>query len=135
MKVHSIVNMTVTMRAVALAALVGVSFPATPALAANALTGNEVKKLVAGNTIHFEVAGKGRFKAYLDPAGKVTRKQGDKVIEGKWRVKDDGALCVHYAGNEERCGTVKKNSDGSYTRIDDANTTNHWTKISKGKDL
>jgi hypothetical protein len=56
-------------------------------------------------------------------------------MEGIWRVKDKGALCVRFGDKEERCGAVKKNSDGTYTRVDDTKATFHWIKVSKGKDL
>jgi hypothetical protein len=108
---------------------------AAPAFAATFLTGDEVRKIVSGNTVYFEVPGKGDFKAYLDSNGEVTRVHEKKILEGTWRVKDDGALCVHYASVDERCGTVKTNMDGTYTRVDDANVNNHWKKVVTGKDL
>ena len=135
MKMHLSVKKTVTKGAVVLAAMLGMSLPALHAFAGEFLTGDEVKELVSGNTVRFEVAGKGKFKAYLDSNGKVTRIHDGQIAEGTWRINKDGALCVHYTGKADHCGKVKKNSDGTHTRVDDAKITNHWTKVSKGKEL
>lgn len=135
MRKHSAFNITLMTGVMVLAAVLSVTFSASRALAADFLTSDEVKKLVSGNTVHVEVSGKGEFKAYLNSDGKVTRMHDGQTLEGVWRIKDDGALCVRYSDKEESCGSVKKNSDGTYTRIDDAKVTNHWTKVLKGKDL
>jgi hypothetical protein len=135
MRAHSRLDMAMTTGVMTLAAVLSVASMASLTFAADFLTRDEVKKLVSGNTVHVEVSGKGKFKTYLNANGKAIRLHNGQALDGVWRVKENGALCVHYAGDEERCGTVKKNSDGTYTRIDDANVTNHWTKVSKGKDL
>jgi hypothetical protein len=118
-----------------LASLFGASFLAAQAFAADFLTRDEVKKLVAGGTVHVEGTGGVKFRAYFDPNGKVTRKQDNQVMEGVWRVQDNGALCVRYGDKEERCGKVEKSGDGTHTRVDDANTAFRWTKATRGKDL
>lgn len=122
-------------RVVFTAAMLSASFTASWAFAADSLSRNEVEKLVTGNTIHFEEPGKGEFRAYLDSAGKVIRLHDGETLEGTWHVNDDGALCLHYVGSEDHCGMVKKDSDGTYTRVDDANVTYHRTKISNGKEI
>ncbi len=103
--------------------------------AADFFTSDELKTLVSGNTVHFEVPGEGEFKAYLDSNGKVIRIHDGQALKGSWSIKDDGVLCLHYADKEERCGRVTKNRDGTYTRIDDADVMNHWTKVAQGRDL
>ena len=117
-----------------LAAVLAASVPATRASAGEFLTRDELRSLVSGNTVHFEVAGAGTFKTYLDASGEATRIHDGQRLEGTWRINNDGALCVHYAGAEDLCGQVEENSDGTYTRVDDANVENRWTKISSGED-
>lgn len=135
MRTHSRFDMALMSGAIVLVAAPSVTTMAAQSHADAFLTRDEVTQLVSGNTIHFEVSGQGELAAFLDSDGRVTRMHKGQALNGVWLVKDDGSLCVQYAGNDERCGRVERNSDGTFTRVDDANATNHWTKISQGKDL
>jgi hypothetical protein len=103
--------------------------------AADFFTSDELKTLVSGNTVHFEVPDEGEFRAYLNSNGTVIRMHDGQALEGSWSIKGDGALCLHYVDKEERCGRVTKSRDSTYTRIDDAGVTNYWTKVAHGRDL
>lgn len=103
--------------------------------AANFLSGDEVKDIISGNTIHLEVPAKGKAKAYMSSTGKVTRMRKKQTLEGAWRINSDGALCIRYTDKKEHCGFVTKNADGTYTRVDDAKVTYHWNIITKGKEF
>jgi dienelactone hydrolase len=102
---------------------------------AERISGDVVRAIISGNTIDLEVPGKGTARAYLGADGTVTRKMGDAMAQGAWKINGDDALCVQYAGTDERCGTVAYNGDGTYTRLDDAGTTFIWKAISEGNVL
>ena len=83
----------------------------------------ELSSLFSGNTVEGEqrqgvAAGTGPqdavdnyaipFTAYYDSNGTVKKKIGNKLKTGKWRVADDGKLCIQWKGKKELCEPVHR---------------------------
>ena len=103
------------MRSICLA--VGLSFFAVNVtLAGNTLSGDEIKKLVNGNTVYAEHAKK-HFEVtrYFAAGGKLTQYRSDNFaggtyLEGEWSV-DGNKLCMKMGRGQGGCGTLSKNED------------------------
>jgi hypothetical protein len=106
---------------------------ASGALAEEFLDKERLGALIAGNTVHTEDLQSGRsFLAYHHPGGGwILRREDGSTIDGIWRISADGAQCVVI--DAETCGRIRKNADGTYTRVVNGAPRNKWTKVTPGK--
>jgi len=87
------------------------------------MSADEVSVLFSGNTVEGERRDGGvpgidapnkiadyatAFIAYFENNGTVKKKTGSKPKLGKWRVTDDGELCIKWKGKKEKCAPVHK---------------------------
>ena len=101
-----------------------------PLYASDHLSADEVRKLFSGNTVQCERREYGAAHTYAAHTlnafaeksinryaqdGTLDEQLGDRHRTGKWRVDDNGDLCVQLAGREERCAPVTRQGD-SYLR-------------------
>jgi hypothetical protein len=106
----------------------------TAVQAAETLDAEAVKKLITGNTVHGLAPNGKTQKNYFAPDGKTLREVGGKVLEGTWRVNDDGTQCVE--GMLGGCAKIVRNDDGTYDRvISDGSSRLKWTAVVNGKDF
>jgi dienelactone hydrolase len=98
------------------------------------LDAKELRELIVGNTIHSQGLPRGyATKAFVDPSGKFLFEVSGSIINGAWKIKEDGAFCVTIAG--ETCSRVEKVADGTYTRFVDGIPRARWLKITPGNEL
>ena len=106
----------------------------TAVQAAETLDAVAVKKLITGNTVHGLAPNGGTQKNYFAPDGTTLRQVGGKVLEGTWRVNEDGTQCVD--GMPGGCATIVKNDDGTYDRVvANGSARLKWTTVVNGKDF
>ena len=93
----------------------------------------DVKALISGNTVFTVNVATGRtYSLYFDASGEVQLQREDAgVFSGVWSVRADGTHCVSF--NDETCGMIEKNADGTYTRVVAGAPPFKWTKISPGR--
>lgn len=92
-------------------------------LAFGKISADEVSALFSGNTVEGERRDGGvpgidapnkienyatAFIAYFDNDGTVKKKTSSKPRLGKWRVTDDGELCIEWKDKKEKCAPVHK---------------------------
>ncbi len=114
------------------AALIGVAAPAF----AQPLTGDEIKKLLAGNTVEQTqfVPKNMTFLSYYDADGSImTLTESGKTNTGKWRVNEDNLLCVQWPNRAEVCIQIVKEADGTYKRVDKGEVRAIMKNITPGK--
>ncbi len=101
--------------------------------AQGALAIDEVKALIAGNTVDVHRLSDGAsFRNYFAASGDAILQRADAAeFAGRWSVRADGTLCVFF--DTEICGSTEKNADGTYTRIVNGAPTFRWLKITPGK--
>lgn len=115
-------------------ALAGLMLFSATVQAAETLNAEAVKKLITGNTVHGQNASGGVQKNYFAPDGKTYRQTGGKILEGTWRVNDDGTQCVD--GMPGGCANIVRNDDGTYDRVNAGGTVLlKWTSVVNGKDF
>ncbi len=115
-------------------ALAGFVLFSTGAYAAETMDADAVKKLISGNTVHGLAPNGNTQKNYFSPDGKTYRQVGGKVLEGTWRVNDDGTQCV--AGIPGGCAKIVRNDDGTYNRVTtEGKARLKWTSVVNGKDF
>jgi hypothetical protein len=106
----------------------------TVAYAAETMNADAVKELISGNTVHGLAPNGNTQKNYFSPDGKTYRQAGGKILEGTWRVNDDGTQCVE--GMPGGCATIVRNDDGTYDRVTtEGGVRLKWTSVVKGKDF
>ena len=108
--------------------------------ASDHLSADEVRKLFTGNTVESERREYGTPGTYTAQIlntfaektisqfaqdGTLNGQGGDQHKTGKWRVDDNGDLCVQLEGREENCAPVMKQGK-SYIRT---------IRNKKGKDM
>lgn len=104
------------------------------AQAAETLDAEAVKKLITGNTAHGLAPNGNTQKNYFAPDGKTYREVGGKILEGTWRVNDDGTQCVE--GMPGGCAKIVRNDDGTHDRVTtDGGVRLKWTAVVNGKDF
>lgn len=107
---------------------------ATGAYAAETLDADAVKQLISGNTVHGLFPNGDTQKNYFSPDGKTYRQVGGKILEGTWRVNDDGTHCVE--GMPGGCARIVRNDDGTYDRVTPKGSVRiKWTSVVDGKDF
>jgi len=115
-------------------AVAGFVFFCASAQAAETLDAEGVTKLITGNTVHGLAPNGNTQKNYFSPDGKTYRQVGGKILEGTWRVNDDGAQCVD--GMPGGCAKIVRNGDGTYDRVTaDGSVRLKWTAVVDGRDF
>lgn len=103
--------------------------------AGDTMTSDQIKKLIAGKTVHSKQIIKGfDFKVYFTADGKVTREWKGKIQEGTYSF-DGNKHCINL-GQGDQCGTIVSNGDGTYKRL--KNGKRHvidWLKFEEGKHI
>lgn len=100
-------------------------------LAFGRMSATEVNALFSGNTVEGERRDGGvpgidapnkiqeyatEFVVYFDNDGTLKKKTSSMPAMGKWRVTDNGDLCIQWQGKKEKCAPVHK--DGKvYRRV------------------
>lgn len=105
------------------------------ASAATALTADQIKTLIAGNSASGFADALGKnYTAYYSPEGKLTQVlENKKRRQGTWKITDDGHFCTQFPSETERCTKVMPSSNGEYQRVkDDGMITNTFKKFHKG---
>ena len=106
----------------------------TGAYAAETMDADAVKKLISGNTVHGLAPNGNTQKNYFSPDGKTYRQVGGKILEGTWRVNDDGMQCVE--GMPGGCAKIVRNDDGTYDRVTtEGGVRLKWSSVVNGKDF
>jgi dienelactone hydrolase len=114
-------------------AICAVSYPVSSEAQAY-LGAKELRELIVGNTIHSQGLPRGHAtKAFVDPSGKFLFEISGSIINGTWKIKEDGAFCVTIAG--ETCSRVQNVADGTYTRFLDGIPRARWLKVTPGNAL
>jgi len=105
------------------------------AWAANPLTGDQAKSLIAGNSAagFADALGK-NYTAYYSPEGKLTQVlENKKRRQGTWKITEDGHFCTQFPTEQPRCTRVQPSEKGEYQRVkDDGMVTNTFKKFYKG---
>ena len=105
------------------------------AFAANPLTADQIKALIAGNSAagFADALGK-NYTAYYSPEGKLTQVlENKKKRVGTWKIAPEGHFCTQFPSEAERCTKVVPSENGEYQRVkDDGMVTNTFKKFSKG---
>jgi hypothetical protein len=85
------------------------------------MSATEVSTLFSGKTVEGERRAGGvpgvdtpnwvenyasEFIAYFDNDGTVRKNNNDKYKKGKWRVNDNGDLCIKWKNKKEKCAPV-----------------------------
>jgi len=121
------------MKAIVLA-VAGLTLVASTVQAAETLDAATVKQLITGKTAHGLIPSGGKPKNYFSPDGKLYRFIGGKVLEGTWRVHDDGTQCVD--GLSGGCARIVRNDDGTYSRVlANGKVSLKWLKFVDGRDF
>ena len=104
----------------------------TWAHAGDTLDAAAVKKLISGNTVDGLTPNGDTQKNYFAPDGTTIRKSGNKLIEGTWKVKEDGTQCV--TGMPGGCAKIVSNGDGTYDRVVEGGGIRlRWLSVTSGK--
>lgn len=95
----------------------------------------QLTALLSGNTTHSEHLGTGKkYLAFHDSNGKwVLKREDGAVFFGTWTVNPDGSYCAIIQNVAGKCARIRKNPDGTYTRIVDGAPMFKWTKVTAGK--
>ena len=97
------------------------SQPSSTATAPATLTGEEIKALVAGNTVEGMNSDGYYFKGYNSPDGKISAssEKGGKVYTsgGTWEIQGN-TTCAKWTNPDWRsvCATYAKNGEGYYIK-------------------
>lgn len=115
-------------------AFAGFALFATGAHAAETLDADAVRKLISGNTVHGLAPNGNTQKNYFSPDGKTYRQVGGKILEGTWRVNEDGTQCVE--GMPGGCARIVRQDDGTYDRVTtEGGVRLKWSSVVNGKDF
>ena len=116
-----------------LSTLAVVGFFSVPALAGTPLSGEQVKKLVSGNSVDAHSNAKGfDFKAYFATDGSAGSEVNGKTYKGAWRVNDAGKHCSHFPPQKETCAQIVNMADGTYNRMEEGFPRSVWKKVHPG---
>jgi len=73
------------------------------------LSAAEVKELFSGRTVESILDSNGRASlTYYNPNGELRQLQDGERRNGVWRVRDDGRICLAFAGSKEKCRILVK---------------------------
>ncbi len=98
------------------------------ALPQGTLSAAEVTKLFSGKSVESILDKNGRVSlTYYDPDGSLRQLQDGNRRSGVWRVREDGRICLDFAGERDRCRIIVKEGkdyvkyivkkDGQHERI------------------
>ncbi len=80
-----------------------------PILPRGTLGEKAVKKLFRKKTVESVTANKGRVSlTYYGPKGKVIQERNGQHRMGKWRVTNDGRICLQMENRKEKCRIIVK---------------------------
>jgi hypothetical protein len=115
------------------ASSVGIGAYSLLTLAQDVLGKADATALITGNTVHFKNLSNGHSgRVYHDKSGEIAFDRDDGVtFSGLWSVQANGKRC-HIVQNE-LCGPIRRNADGTYTWQVDGGDTVLWTRITPGK--
>ncbi|MEK6664431.1 MAG: hypothetical protein AABY73_11260 [Pseudomonadota bacterium] len=108
----------------------------TSSSAQQALSGEEITKLVSGNTVEmtFVLRGNSKNMIYHAPDGSaVLFSENGSETKGKWRVTSDGLHCSHWDKRSETCAQIIKESDGTFKRVENGTVRAEWQRVVPGK--
>jgi len=93
----------------------------------------ELKSLIVGNTVSFHNLVTGwKSRSYFDPDGTVATGDEHLVFARRWRIGDDGMLCVA-TGERETCVRVERGSKGTYTIVWNGQRVRTWLAVATGR--
>jgi hypothetical protein len=73
------------------------------------LNAAEVTALFSGRTVESVLDSNGRTSlTYYNPNGELNQLQKGIKRNGVWRVRDDGRMCLNFAGEKEKCRIIVK---------------------------
>ena len=82
------------------------------------LNAAEVAKLFAGKSVESVLSKNGRVSlTYYKPDGSLRQLQNGVRRSGVWRVREDGRICLDFAGERERCRIIVKSGDTYFKYI------------------
>lgn len=95
----------------------------------------QLSALISGNTTHSEDLGTGKkYMAFHDANGSwVLKREDGAVFFGTWTLERDGSYCAIIQNIAGKCARIRKNPDGTYTRIVDGVPRFKWTKVTAGR--
>jgi hypothetical protein len=94
------------------------------------LSGNEIKALVSGKTVHVTKGSSTKWRIYHAPNGSAEVDNGET---SDWSVEGDKHC---NSGAPLRCASIRDNGDGTYARLKPNGSPGVvWTKIVDGKDF
>ncbi len=108
------------------------------AFAQQALSGDEIARLVTGKTVEvtFHLQKDARFRSYFAPDGSaVSRRIGGSDTEGKWRIAEGNLHCTQWGKRNETCAQIVKDADDTYRRIEAGTVRATWHRVVDGKSL
>jgi hypothetical protein len=119
------------MKDLVLAALALVS---TGTIAQQALKAEATATWYSGVTVEGTTSDGKSFRAYHDPAGKVTGLvAGQFANSGAWKVQDDGSVCVDWrdwSWGKHPCYWIKEDTDG-YWRMERVDDPKNVTRVKR----
>lgn len=72
-----------------------------------------VTALFSGKTVESVLDSNGRVSlTYYNPNGELRQLQDGERRSGVWRVRDDGRICLAFAGSGEKCRAIVKEGAG-----------------------
>ena len=74
------------------------------------LNAAQVTALFSGKTVESVLDSSGRVSlTYYNPNGQLRQLQEGQLRNGQWRVRDDGRICLQFAGNsDDKCRIIVK---------------------------
>ncbi len=76
-------------------------------LPAGTLDAKELRQLFIGKTVQsLNVKNKRISLTYYDPSGKVRQLRKGKLRSGKWKIKDNGRICLKMGNARNKCRIV-----------------------------
>jgi hypothetical protein len=99
------------------------------------LDAGQVRTLITGNSIQSrDATTDSTFWVYFNPNGRRSALQNQGEYELPWRVLDDGTHCV-LTGTGDDCARVRRNQDGTWSRVREGKAVVDWLTIRPGKSL
>ena len=82
------------------------------------LNAAEVSKLFSGKSVESILDKNGRVSlTYYNPDGSLRQLQGGVRRSGVWQVREDGRICLDFAGERDRCRIIVKDGNTYFKYI------------------